>query len=237
MDIGDYFDDLEAHEGCCQWLYCDSRGFVTVGIGNLVASADAAKAYPFVHRDTNAWATDDEKAAGWQTIKDAFDATKSAAFYAGKCDLRLALDYVKSLVSTRLANEFIPGLVRLCPQFSTFPSSCPARPRRHGVQPRRAWAWNVPPHARSLQRGRLGHGGEAVPPRDVPGLAKYMDLSVLHRRRGSHAGPNIMTIIRFESYPALHATGVPLGRVVVNPRACAIRAGQGARFDASARSF
>ena len=39
MDIGDYFDDLEAHEGCCQWLYCDSRGFVTVGIGNLVASA------------------------------------------------------------------------------------------------------------------------------------------------------------------------------------------------------
>jgi GH24 family phage-related lysozyme (muramidase) len=125
MDIGDYFDDLETHEGCTSWLYCDVRGFVTVGIGNLVASADAAKAYPFVHRDTNAWATDDEKAAGWQTIKDAFDATKSAAFYAGKCDLRLALDYVKSLVSTRLANEFIPGIVRLCPQFSTFP--LPAR--------------------------------------------------------------------------------------------------------------
>jgi GH24 family phage-related lysozyme (muramidase) len=125
MDVSDYFDDLEAHEGATTWLYCDVRGFVTVGIGNLVASSDAAKAYPFVHRDTNAWANDAEKIAGWQAIKDAFDSTKSAAFYAGKCDLRLAMDYVKSLVSTRLANEFLPGLVRLCPQFATFP--LPAR--------------------------------------------------------------------------------------------------------------
>ena len=123
--IDEYFDDLEAHEGSTTWLYCDVRGFVTVGIGNLVSSSDAAKAYPFVHRDTNAFATDEEKIAGWQAVKDAYNQTKSAMFYQSICDLRLALDYVKSLVATRLSNEFVPGIIRLCPRFASFP--LPAR--------------------------------------------------------------------------------------------------------------
>jgi GH24 family phage-related lysozyme (muramidase) len=125
MDISDYFDDLDAHEGCTTWLYCDVRGFVTVGIGNLVATEDVAAVHPFFHRADGSAATDEEKRAGWNAVKGAFDATKSAAFYESACDLRLPVEYVQGLVATRLATEFIPGIVRLCPQFSTFP--LPAR--------------------------------------------------------------------------------------------------------------
>jgi GH24 family phage-related lysozyme (muramidase) len=126
----EYFDDLEAHEGCTTWLYCDDRGFVTIGIGNLVADADHCASLPFFHRLSPANApptavTDDDKRSAYERVKNAFDNSKSAAFYAGLTDLRLTTEYVTDLVGTRLANDFLPGITRLCPNFDTFPA--PAR--------------------------------------------------------------------------------------------------------------
>ena len=123
--IDEYFDDLEAHEGSTTWLYCDVRGFVTVGIGNLIATSAACAAFPWHHQPAGQAALPGEPEAAWAAVTDAFDATKSAAYYANKSDLRLTQDYVRELVGERLARDFLPGIRRLCPNFNTFPA--PAR--------------------------------------------------------------------------------------------------------------
>jgi GH24 family phage-related lysozyme (muramidase) len=123
MTASDYFDDLSAHEGTT-WLYCDVRGFVTVGIGNLLASPQACAELPFQHRD-GLPATEDEKADAWDRVRRAFDRRKSAAYYRAFANIRLTEDFVRSLACQRLEREFLPGIVRLCPQFKAFP--LPAR--------------------------------------------------------------------------------------------------------------
>jgi GH24 family phage-related lysozyme (muramidase) len=125
MNVDDYFDDLQAFEGMTTWLYCDVRGFVTVGIGNLVSSPESCMALPFYRKGIDLNATDGEKAAGWRKVKAAYDKTKSAAYYQGVCDLRLELDFVKGLCARRLTMEFIPGIKRLLHDFDDFP--LPAR--------------------------------------------------------------------------------------------------------------
>ena len=124
MNPSEYFDDLEAHEGCTTWLYCDVRGLVTVGIGNLVASPQACAELPFHLRDGLA-ATDEAKADAWARVHRAFDKHKSAAYYKAFSDMRLGVGYVRSLVAHRLETEFLPGIARLCPTFAEFP--LPAR--------------------------------------------------------------------------------------------------------------
>ena len=125
MNIDDYFDDLQSFEGCTTWLYCDVRGYVTVGIGNLVASPEACMALPFVRKKLDLHATDAEKTAGWRKVKAAYDKGKSAAYYKTVCDLRLDLDHVKALCARRIETEFVPGIKRVLHGFDDFP--LPAR--------------------------------------------------------------------------------------------------------------
>ena len=130
-NTSDYFDDLQAHEGCCTWLYCDSRGYVTTGIGNLVADADACAALPWQHALANvggspAPVTDEQKRTAYANVLNAFGPTKpSAMSYRSISDLRLTLDFVVGLVEQRLEAESIPGIQELCPSFDEFP--LPAR--------------------------------------------------------------------------------------------------------------
>lgn len=120
----DYFGDLSAHEGVCTWLYCDSRGYVTTGIGNLVATSDVCEAMPWMHLSGEPVGQDEPNRA-YHLVLSAFDASKSAQFYAGLTSIRLTEAYVTDLVGRRLHGEFIPGVVRLCPRFESFP--LPAR--------------------------------------------------------------------------------------------------------------
>lgn len=125
MNVEDYFDDLVAHEGCVLWMYCDTRGFVTTGIGNLVASPIAAAALPFRHKADLSAATIEEKMTAFARVQDAFDPIASAEHYRNVSDLRLSQDFVRDLVSSRLSAEFVPGITELCPGFDSFP--LPAR--------------------------------------------------------------------------------------------------------------
>lgn len=131
MNFSDYFDDLQAHEGCVTWLYCDSHGFVTTGIGNLVPSADACAALPWFHAANNPAggpvpAADGEKRSAYTKVLNAFGLIKPSAMqYRSISDLRLTLDFVIGLVEKRLTGEFIPGIQNLCPGFDNFPQ--PAR--------------------------------------------------------------------------------------------------------------
>jgi GH24 family phage-related lysozyme (muramidase) len=124
MPTSEYFDDLVAHEGFTNWLYCDTRGFVTTGVGNLVATPEAAVALPFLRMDGQA-ASAAEKTAGWSTVKGAFDPNKSADYYRGFSSIRLTMVDVRLMADHRLEAEFIPGIKRLCHDFDSWP--LPAR--------------------------------------------------------------------------------------------------------------
>ena len=129
MNLADYFDDLAEWEGETTWLYCDVRGLVTIGIGNLVKDADACAALPLAHAlllpdgSPAPEVTEDNKRDAYCRVLNAFNSPKSANAYRAISDLRLTEGFVAQLVGQRLETEFYPGLLRLCPSFDGFPLS------------------------------------------------------------------------------------------------------------------
>jgi GH24 family phage-related lysozyme (muramidase) len=57
-----YLDDsvaqLQIFEGVIPWMYLDTRGFVTVGVGELLAAVGRAQALPFIDSNGNPVTTD-----------------------------------------------------------------------------------------------------------------------------------------------------------------------------------
>jgi GH24 family phage-related lysozyme (muramidase) len=53
-----YLDDsvaqLQIFEGVVPWMYLDTRGFVTVGVGEMLAAASRAQTLPFIDSNGNA---------------------------------------------------------------------------------------------------------------------------------------------------------------------------------------
>lgn len=125
MKASRYMDDLIQHEGMTTWMYCDVRGFVTIGIGNLVKTPDAAAALPFHHLGNGSDATDEEKRASWAFVNDAFTKGKSAHYYRSLTSLRLTEAFAIELAEQRLEEDFLPGIKRLMHDFEEYP--LPAR--------------------------------------------------------------------------------------------------------------
>ena len=73
MNEADYIKKLEEFEGYADYMYLDSRGNVTIGVGILLANAAAAKSagITFKNRKTKKTATADE-------IEKDYDAVKAA---------------------------------------------------------------------------------------------------------------------------------------------------------------
>ncbi len=120
----EYYDDIVAHEGKFPFMYIDTRGFVTVGVGNLVASAETAVSLPFVCRRDGFPATAAQKIAAFKRIRGA-PAAWRAPHYKTFTDLDLPDASIKTLALTRLRTEFLPGLKSIFPEFDAFP--LPAR--------------------------------------------------------------------------------------------------------------
>ncbi|MDB4980057.1 MAG: hypothetical protein JWM82_809 [Myxococcales bacterium] len=114
--------DLLHWEGDLKYLYVDTRGFVTTGIGQLVKDAAAARELPFIDMRTGRPATA-------QQIDQAFGAVqqlpkgRSDPWYATATHLRLPEETVRALAQSRLTNEFLPGLRRELPHFDSYPPS------------------------------------------------------------------------------------------------------------------
>jgi GH24 family phage-related lysozyme (muramidase) len=114
--------DLLHWEGDTKYLYVDTRGFVTTGIGQLVKDAAAARELPFIDTRTGAPATA-------QQIDQAFAAVQqrpkghTESWYATATHLRLPEETVRALAQSRLTNEFLPGLRRELPHFDSYPPS------------------------------------------------------------------------------------------------------------------
>jgi GH24 family phage-related lysozyme (muramidase) len=73
MTEADYMAKLKDFEGEIKFMYLDSKGYVTIGVGILLASASAAKSagISFKNRKTNKTATADD-------IEQDYDAVKAA---------------------------------------------------------------------------------------------------------------------------------------------------------------
>lgn len=117
-----FVEDVIRWEGCVPWLYCDVLGYVTIGVGNLVKTAQDADRIPLYWPAGSALSTD-EKRTEWQKVAAAYNKARpvSAQAYAGLSKARMRKEDVVALVTRRIGNEFLPGIRKLCPGFDDFP--------------------------------------------------------------------------------------------------------------------
>ncbi len=88
-DDRDYRMALAGFEGSIPHMYLDSRGFVTVGVGKMLATPAAAVAIRFVHRTGLQQASAAEVTGAYLTVRGAV-ANRPAAAYRDLTDLDLA---------------------------------------------------------------------------------------------------------------------------------------------------
>lgn len=123
--MGPTFDEVKIllvpYEGNVEHMYLDTKGLVTVGIGNLLPSESAARALGFVSRTTKAKATPDEISADFKSVAKQKVGLRSRAYREfTKLDLPgLAID---ELFRNRV-NEFRSQLKKSYPKFEEYPNA------------------------------------------------------------------------------------------------------------------
>jgi len=113
--------ELQQWENRVGWLYLDTKGNVTIGVGCLITSVDQAVALPLVNLVTMLQATDAEKVADFTRVRSM---PKGLAYGRYRGGLVLTEDGIDRLGLERL-RETIDGVRRWFPGFDGFP--LPAR--------------------------------------------------------------------------------------------------------------
>jgi GH24 family phage-related lysozyme (muramidase) len=122
LDKDEVARDLARFEGSKSFMYQDSRGFITTGVGHLLKTAADAEKLPWINSATGKPATKAEIDAAFSKVED-MPAGRKADAYQVKGGLVLPEGKAEQLARTRLDNEFLPGLRKLYPQFDSFPPS------------------------------------------------------------------------------------------------------------------
>jgi len=112
---------LKEFEGNVTWMYLDTRGYVTVGVGEMIPTAAAARHYPFYHRAPKSGqrATAAEIEAEFKNVHSAqkghvssyYHKNATLEMHQGDID-DLLMKQIKSF-ETRLRGHF--------PQFDSYP--------------------------------------------------------------------------------------------------------------------
>lgn len=124
MSEPDYVTELRRWEGVVPWMYLDTRGYVTIGVGNMVPTVEAACGLAL-------WNHAAERRASTSEIVRSFVAVQSmraampADNYRLTPRLELPAEDIDVLLRQRIGGEFLPGLEKLFPGFGGFPG--PAR--------------------------------------------------------------------------------------------------------------
>jgi len=108
-------------EGVVRWLYCDVKGLVSIGIGDLVDPIQLALNLPLVHPDGTP-ADRSEIAAEWLRIKNYPGAARGGHLLVqNAAKLRLTDDGVRNLVASKLnANDAF--LAHRFPAYGSWPA-------------------------------------------------------------------------------------------------------------------
>lgn len=119
------FDEIKAyvvpHEGVVSHMYLDTVGKVTVGVGNMLPSAAAAAALPFVERVSRTPASDAQIRADFESVCLQPKA-QQARHYRAHTKLDLPDDAIWTLLKARV-DDFERQLSGYFPQFPSFPGS------------------------------------------------------------------------------------------------------------------
>jgi GH24 family phage-related lysozyme (muramidase) len=121
LKLADIKRHLVPYEGNVSHLYLDTAGKVTVGIGNLLPTAAAAKVLGFVHRITNAPATVAEIQTDFDSVSKQAGA-RPAAYYRRFTSLDLPPLDIDKLFAVRVA-EFQSQLLTSYPRWDGYPPS------------------------------------------------------------------------------------------------------------------
>jgi GH24 family phage-related lysozyme (muramidase) len=130
IDVRVFMADLHRWEGAHRFMYVDTRGYVTTGIGHLLKNADAALALPWQHKATGRLATGAEVRAVFGRVCEKWADYKrenpngkgmSAPKFEPVSDLVLPDGLATKLARDRLQGEFLPKLKDLFPSFDRYP--------------------------------------------------------------------------------------------------------------------
>lgn len=115
--------DMLLHEALIPHLYLDSVDKVTVGVGNMLPTLDAATALAFVLRsDTSRAATNEQIKTDWDGVNAQAGKNMRAAAFSRFTLLHLPDDISWSLLRKRIDNEFLPGLKTIFDTWDNIPT-------------------------------------------------------------------------------------------------------------------
>jgi len=178
----DYVAALEQFEGLTTWMYLDTRGLCTTGIGHMLSSPTAALALPW--RDPGGELTSAEQvAAQWRQVHAA-PVGHAAPFYRQYTVMRLSEDDARADAARVVELEALVGLRTLIPGFDDLPE--PARLALVDL------AYNLGVGRSSRRRGawresapcRRGHAGlecqltRGIEPRPLPVSASEQESNL-----------------------------------------------------------
>lgn len=119
MDYARALEIISPSEGNIPWCYLDTKGYVTVGVGNALFTVDDAVKLPFMERGTDSPASGDEIAKDWEAVKNSKKGQRATYYKAlTKCDM--SQDDILKLFESRV-DEFSAQLSRYFPEFETWP--------------------------------------------------------------------------------------------------------------------
>lgn len=116
---------LRASEGATNYLYQDSVGKVTIGVGNLIENEDAA-AELYLFTENGLPASDKQKREAYQRVWNApgvrYDGfARKAKTYQNYTDIRISSEEIDKLLSKKIL-QFYRGIKIIFPCFDSFPS-------------------------------------------------------------------------------------------------------------------
>ena len=113
--------DLEQWEGKYPYMYLDTNGYVTVGIGQMLPDANAAKKLGFVRRKDQTVATDEEIETDFNNVSDQVKGMK-ATYYKKYTALDLPDTAIYALLQ-KVIEECNDALTSSFTGFDTYPAA------------------------------------------------------------------------------------------------------------------
>ena len=113
-------ENIERYEGRVNHMYLDSRAYVTVGVGHLLATVDAAQKLPFLNQSGQSVSA--EEIAKEYTFLQTQPGNKLAKFYQPLTKLYLSDEAIDHLTDKHI-ESFYGELKRIYSDFDDFPSS------------------------------------------------------------------------------------------------------------------
>jgi GH24 family phage-related lysozyme (muramidase) len=129
-DAGVFLKELKHWEGEHPFMYVDTRGYVTTGIGHLLKTPEAALKLPWQHIKTGQPATPAEVRSTFERVRQAAvqykqDHPNAKGIPPGACerlsDLVLPEGLAARLATHRLKTEFLPHVRELFSGFDRYP--------------------------------------------------------------------------------------------------------------------